>query len=195
MGNNMFAYCQNSPVMNYDPTGHFRVNLQYKELEGGIGGPGGGAIIWGLAHLLEEAKDALVSLSSLLALVQTALYFDPDHGEYFVYVLFDKDQNIQYVGRTKDPVAREQAHALNPVRKDLSFHIIGYNLTYAQVRGLEQALMLYCHTIDNTNSQNNQINGISLSNGNIDEYINAAQGALGYLWNQFSNEVLCWLGQ
>ena len=84
---------------------------------------------------------------------------------------------------------------MNPARADLSFHIVGYNLTYTQVRGLEQVLMLYCHTIDKTNSQNNQINGISPTNGRIDEYIEAAQGALGYSWNQLSNEVLCWLGQ
>ncbi len=198
----MFAYCQNSPVSNYDPSGCFKVNLQNKDLEGGIGGPGGGdsggagggAILWGFVHLLESGQQELVNLTSLLALVQT-LKFSSNNGEYFVYVLYNTDKNIQYVGRTKNPDARERAHKLNPNRKDLTFQIVGYNLNYLQVRGLEQVLMLYCHTIDKSNKSNNQINGVSPNNKFVEDYIGAAQMALGYTWNQFSNEVLCWLGQ
>ena len=41
---------------------------------------------------------------------------------------------------------------------------------------------------------NNQINGISPKNKKIGIYMEAAKGALGYTWNQVSNEVLYWTG-
>lgn len=72
--------------------------------------------------------------------------------------------------------------------------IIADDLSYEQSRGVEQAFMLYHHTINTTNAMNNQINGISPRNVQIDVYMKAAEGALGYAWNQVSNEVLYWNG-
>ena len=181
--------------MDYDPTGHFRVNFQQKEYDGGAGGVGVGITVWGLEYLLEKGNEMLVSLGALLILTQKLREFEPENGQYYVYALFDEDGYVQYVGRTKDPKARANAHRNNPSRENLDFRIVGANLNYLQARGLEQALMLYCHTIQKGNHQKNQINGISLNNNYITDYLIAAEKALGYSWNQVSNEVLCWLGQ
>ena len=193
----MFAYCENNPVCGYDPTGHFAKEYKNLYFDDGVGGGGGGAIVWGFWHLLEQTADALISLASLLTVTTTLRELGPENGEYCVYVLVESDEPhyIQYVGRTKDPKARAAAHAMNPNRADLKLVIIGNNLTYLQVRGLEQVLMLYCHTINKGNLKNNQINGISPSNDNLDDYWKAAEGVLGYAWNQLSNEFLCWLGR
>ena len=199
LGYNMFAYCGNNPVVNYDPAGTERISFHYNQFDGhsGSDGGGGGSFVplWGIAKLLQIGKEAIVKLGSLLALVQVTLTFDPDNGDYFVYVLVDKDKNIQYVGRTKNPSARKSAHKLNPARKKLKFEIVASNLTYCQARGIEQTLMLYCHTLNKSDARNNQINGISLSNDSVDFYIKAAETAFGYTWNHFSNDVLTWLGQ
>ena len=77
----------------------------------------------------------------------------------------------------------------------MRFEIVGSHLNYYQARGLEQVLMLYCHTINKGDNKNNQINGVSPNNPHAEDYLKAAENALGYCWNQFSNEVLCWLGQ
>ena len=38
----------------------------------------------------------------------------------------------------------------------------------------------------------NQINGISPTNVNKQVYIEAARGAAGFMWNEISNEIMCW---
>lgn len=52
--------------------------------------------------------------------------------------------------------------------------------------------MLYYHTRNPGNQTHNQINGISYNNDAKDIYIKKAEGILGYLWNQVSNDVLSW---
>ena len=71
---------------------------------------------------------------------------------------------------------------------------VGRFLNADAARGVEQAYMLYYHTINTKNAMNNQINGISPHNVQKDVYLKAAEGALGYAWNQVSNEVLYWIG-
>lgn len=72
--------------------------------------------------------------------------------------------------------------------------ILADNLSYEAARGVEQTYMLYHHTINTQNKMNNQINGISPNNKKLGIYMEAAKGALGYAWNQVSNEVLYWTG-
>ena len=191
----MFAYCNNNPVNGHDPSGLFKKQYQERYFDDGIGGADGSAIAWGLIYLLEQSKEGLITLAELLTLTEALIKLDSGNGEYYVYVLVDQNKDIQYVGRTTDPVARRNAHSLNPFRAHLTFEIIGNNLNYLQVRGLEQLLMLYCHTINKGDAQNNQINGISLSNPRLNTYLNAAKSVLGFSWNQLSNEYLCWVGK
>lgn len=111
--------------------------------------------------------------------------------KHIVYGLKDSSENIQYVGRTKQITARKNAHQANPARKELKMIILADNLSYEEARGIEQVYMLYYHTINTKNAMNNQINGISPYNKKLGSYLETAKGALGYLWNQVSNEVLC----
>lgn len=155
---------------------------------------GGGGIVIGAGWLINEAKDALLSFGVIAIAIQTALEVSNERGDYYVYVLVGPDDTVEYVGRTKHPSARKWAHGRNPDRNGLAFEIIGSKLTYMQARGLEQVLMLYYHTINTNDRKNNQINGISINNAMLDDYILAAEGALGYLWNQITNDVLAWMG-
>ena len=111
-----------------------------------------------------------------------------------MYKLVDAEGEVQYVGRTKNLAARENAHKANPARASLKMEIIADNLNYEEARGVEQAFMLYHHTVNTKNAMNNQINGISHRNEKRDFYMKAAEGVLGYMWNQVSNEVLYWTG-
>lgn len=72
--------------------------------------------------------------------------------------------------------------------------VIQSNLNYAEARAIEQAAMVYYHTINTANKMNNQINGISSFNPKLGDYKEAALGVLGYAWNQVSNEILYWTG-
>lgn len=63
-------------------------------------------------------------------------------------------------------------------------------LTYVEARGLEQKAMLECHTLNTANKMNNQINGVYRNNRYHGIFMTAGQGALFYLENQISNNVL-----
>ena len=199
LGNNMFAYCGNNPVMGYDPQGLYdreTLKQQVKNIAIGFNtGGGGGGFAIGAGWLINEANEILLSFGAIAIAIQTALEASNERGNYYVYVLVGPDNSVEYVGRTQHPAARERAHARNPAREGLTFEIVGSKLNYMQARGLEQVLMLYYHTIDTSNRKNNQINGISPNNSRKHQYILSAEGALGYIWNQVSNEVLVWLGQ
>lgn len=134
----------------------------------------------------------MVTATAIAVAIKETQKSNDESGNYYVYVLMDVSKNVQYVGRTKDPVARKNAHKANPFRKGLDFTIVASDLSYEQARGLEQTLMLYYHTLNPGNQTNNQINGISYNNDAKDIYIKKAEGILGYLWNQVSNDVLSW---
>ena len=101
---------------------------------------------------------------------------------------------MQYVGRTTDVPKREKAHEANPARAGLKLVVIQPNLNYAEARAIEQAAMVYYHTINTANKMNNQINGISPLNPKLGIYKEAALGMIDYAWNQVSNEILYWTG-
>lgn len=67
-------------------------------------------------------------------------------------------------------------------------------LNAIEARGVEQIQMLVHHTINTANKMNNQINGISPFNSKLGIYMEAGRGALSYLGNQISNEILYWTG-
>jgi hypothetical protein len=67
-------------------------------------------------------------------------------------------------------------------------------LNALEARGIEQMQMLSHHTINTANRMNNQINGISPFNPKLGMYMEAGRGAVAYLGNQISNEILYWTG-
>ena len=117
----------------------------------------------------------------------------------------DDEGDVQYVGRTTDPVARESAHK-NSFRESLTFTPVASGLTYFEARGLEQIGMLYHHTIgvvkttaydkSSVSSElGNRIFGISPTNKKLELYMEAGRGVAHYIDNQISNEILNWSGK
>ena len=202
LGYNMFAYCNNDPVNATDSTGTRLTN----DAGGGFafaGGSGSSALIW------QQAAQFIASLSALLAgkAVQMTLFSSRSVGKtravtramtrltsksYTVYKLVDETGQVQYIGRTVNVEQRRRAHERNEYRSGLTLVVIKRNLSYAAARGLEQTYMLHYHTLNTLNKMNNQINGISPTNVNKQVYIEAARGAAGFMWNEISNEIMCW---
>ena len=181
----MFSYCGNNPVRFSDATGLFR-NFNVLEADNG-GGGGGGALLFGAALLVSKAVEyASPKIEEIARKTQKTIHSNT------VYVLKDKEDKIQYVGRTKNPAGRAHAHGLNPYRAELTMVVIASGLTLPQAKVVEQACMNYNHTINTLDKMNNQINGIAPRFWG--DYTPIATGVLEYEWNQVSNEVLYWLG-
>ena len=120
---------------------------------------------------------------------------------HFLSAKGDYSNNIIYVGRVKSANfnARMQYHSSRG--RQLVSTIT--DLSYAACRGFEQAGMMYYHTINRGKALNNQIRGISPTNGNASSYFEAiyiliASGnyssnnilPISYLLNQAENEFL-----
>ncbi len=218
-GANMFAYCFNNPINMSDPMGNWPLWSQVftgvaiaalavaaaaltvascgaavpaLALAGGIigGMSSGAATIAAGALFVAGASTAAAAASSA---VEKKANRDSTRNNT-VYKLVDKDDEVQYVGRTTCVSAREQAHKRNPYRRDLKMEIIAQDLSYNEARGLEQIAMLKYHTINTAKRMNNQINGISPFNKSLEIYMTAGRGVAGYISNQISNEILYWTG-
>ena len=221
-GHNMFAYAFNNPLKYSDPSGNWptlsmvltvvavaaaavavaavcvaTAGLATVALAGG-----GTALVatattttaLGVATTAAKVAYYAAGAAATTAIVESHVQEKKSSGNHSVYVLKDADGKVQYVGRTTNVAAREAAHKANPFRSELDMDVLEENLSYSVARGLEQTYMLKYHTINTTNKMNNQINGISPMNPNLGMYLSAAEGFLGYAWNQVSNEVLYWAG-
>ena len=70
--------------------------------------------------------------------------------------------------------------------------VVATNLNLIEARALEQAGMVYHHTINTANKMNNQINSVAPQYWNVFKEI--ALGTLNYTENQMTNEILYWTG-
>ena len=219
-GANMFAYCANNPVNMSDSMGNWPswsriftgialaaiaiaavavtaatcgAAAPALALAGGgvIGGISSGAATVAAGALLVAGTSAAAAVTSAAAEKKADLNSTKNHT---VYKLVDKNDEVQYVGRTVNVTARKEAHKHNPFRKNLRMEIIAQDLSYNEARGLEQIAMLEYHTINTANRMNNQINGISPFNKSLGIYMAAGRGVAGYLENQITNEILYWTG-
>jgi hypothetical protein len=168
-----------------------------------------GATATAVAGAIENSIEGIQSLYKKMVLAATSITVattsvivatttkvkETLNPKYTVYKLIDEKGDAQYVGRTKDAVARKQAHRNDPNRGHLEFVPIATGLNYFQARGYEQIMMLECHTINTANRMNNQINGISPNNKRLKTYMEAGRGVAEYLGNQISNEILNWTGK
>jgi RHS repeat-associated protein len=192
LSHNMFAYCMNNPVNMQDKSGYMARPLNDTI---GAGGPiidvSGGLIaaIYLTAKMIGDTGTSAQRISK-------ASSDEMPRGEYTVYALSDPETgDVKYVGRTIDYNKRMKAHqkpgsktaGLEPtVRID--------NLNRIQARGLEQLGMLYFNTHKSKGGKNDYW-GISSNNPRGVTYLLAGLDIGNYLYNQISNEVLCWVGQ
>ena len=219
-GTNMFAYCLNNPVNMDDPAGNWpKLSTIFAVVaiaavavavaaatvaSCGAAAPAlalaGGSIISGIssgATAIAAGALLVAGASATASGASKAVEKKADRNSKrnnTVYKLVDKNDKVQYVGRTTNVTARAEAHKHNPFRKDLRMEIIAQDLGYNEARGLEQIAMLQCHTINTANRMNNQINGISPFNKSLGIYMAAGRGVAEYLGNQISNEILYWTG-
>lgn len=175
--NNMFAYCDNNPVNKYDVNGNFAISI----------GLGITTLIVGVTLLLsyqmaaplisEIANSAVDAIAETVEIVNDNIAKKPKQdGEHTVYMLVSGSKTNpkkEYIGRTKNVDSAKARHHRNPDRANFRFEIIDDNLSYIEARGLEEALILKCKTLDKTNKAHNQIHGIRWDNQYYDLYMEA----------------------
>ena len=220
-GTNMFAYCFNNPVNMSDPTGNWpKLSTVFKVVAvaaavvavaavcvataglATVAVAGGGTMLvatatttTALGVAATAGKVALAATGAAAASEIAEQTYDNLPRNHTVYGLQDPiTGKIEYVGRTTDPAKRAAAHKNNTARQHLEMVTLATGLNAIEARGVEQIQMLAHHTINTANKMNNQINGISPFNRKLGVYMEAGRGALSYLENQISNEILYWTG-
>ena len=162
---NLYAYCSNNNVTFID-----------------YSGSSAAIAIGGTAFLTEIAiaiGKTLLSAAAILGgaaltedIVTNSTYKNSSNSkkskkssdtakEHNVYVLKDDDNEVQYVGRTKNLKATKYRHENNPNRKKLTLYPVYVDLTYNEARILEQKLIEEYKTLKKDIPMNNQINGMS----------------------------------
>ena len=134
MGNNMFAYCGNNPIVNSDASGMMHIR------EAGFGGFGGGGLIvdtsgWGYVGVTVVA-------TVVISTVENTSYQGPVRDQS-VYVMRDKiSKKVQYVERTNCPERRQHEHDRD-LRKSnlLPLEVKFSGLTKREAQVMEQVLI------------------------------------------------------
>ena len=170
-----------------DPSGHFALTL--------------GLMICGIAAIVTAALCAYEQSTHALGDALNSLANTADNAiekvsekinaeNYTVYFLADENEDIQYVGRVKtDNYGSRMAY--HEATRNLYPAYSVSNLSYYEARGLEEIGMIECHTINRSNSRNNQIHGISSTNKKGGLYMDAA---INYLLNKAEDMLLNTLG-
>ena len=191
----MFAYCLNNPVLYHDSLGTDAVTTVPSSgfwefllgfswilcwLDGFL--PIGDVIYYTVLGLELLACTATLTASQAQTEEKTEIQVmtvapDKDDGTvytvYFLYAANDPNKAIIYVGRVKSAnfTSRMRYHASQ--NRLPSARIDG--LTYAECRFVEQAGMIYFHTIGRGEPYKNQIRGIGPNNKALEIYLEAGR--------------------
>lgn len=181
---NLYAYVSNNSINSTDSNGNFAVAGAF-----GAFGPAGA---FGLGVLLGYAavKTAPAIIQVAKQVVETVVNTVQDIANeltkprkkqednyHNVYVLRNhQTHKVEYVGRTLDLKATEYRHQNNPFRTNLDFEPVARNISSNTARGLEQALIVECRTLNRNREYpiNNQINGVSSRNPRYQLYWDSA---------------------
>ncbi len=190
---NIFQYVSNNPIINSDKTGHGFVDALPR-----FNWPEVGDIVNAGLDALRNIGPAVVATAAATmpflavvggaALAVGALYeyttnkypndsTNNNNNCNYVYTLNDiKTGKVMYVGRTTNLELREKQHLASKRSALIMDKGKRICLTYEEARGLEQRLIVYYATLNNTNPLNNQINGIGINNPRLKEYLIKSQG-------------------
>ena len=181
LGHNMFAYCNNNPVNRIDSEGTSSAvvsasDLNWQEILNNLSSYGSAAVagvaacgaqllcavmVVGVALLCtgSEARDTTKDVAI------TAQAPPDENRDYTVYYLRSANspcKDIVYVGRVKTINFNARMSYHKSQGREHVKHVDG--LTYSECRALEQAGMIYYHSIRRGDPAYNQINGIGPRN-------------------------------
>ena len=173
LGNNMFAYCLNNPLVHSDNLGTAAVTAA----------AAGTAIT--ILEIVATAAAVAVTIGAVVKKESLKT------KSYTIYTLSDPATNeVVYVGRTTDFDKRMKAHRLNPARRGLTPNILEENLTYEQGRAAEQLYILFYGTLDKNNKSKNQINGVNPNRSDYPDIMRNGFGINEVLDSYLTNQVL-----
>ena len=196
IGYNLYAYCNNKPIGCVDNNGNVAAvaGSLYGAGAASVGsivggalalygfGAAAGAIAYGIYKISKSIADTKVTTSSDIK-EKKKESCDDRHN---VYILVDKSNRVQYVGRTVSIPKRREQHRKNRAKEDLRMEVIASEICYEEARGLEQSLIIKYNTLENSpgNYRNNRINGVSRNNDNKKIYMNSVN--LDNYWNNLT---------
>ena len=204
LGNNMFVYCNNNPLIFSDPEGNWpKLSEIFTTVAAAaiavatvaaviavctVAAPvaiGGTVVTTTVAMSVGTHAVSVAGCAAVAALVSLKIE-EQSTKTYSVYFLEDSNGVIQYVGRVTDSGYRDRMKYHAATRQlTPKYRVSG--LSYAEARGLEEIGMIQCHTLNASNPRNNQIHGISAKNKNGENYMIAAYN---YLFNRAEDTLL-----
>ncbi len=200
LGYNMFAYCNNSPVIYSDSCGNWPEMSTIFAVIGAAALTAAAAMVTiaacavlapaiitvgGVAVATATVATAAVAVATdvlTVAAVATGAALISKKMEnatksYTVYCLKDPvTDEVTYVGRTYNYSQRMAAHALNPARDNLVPCILEDDLSYLQARAAEQAYIVHYATKNPGNPASNQINGVNPNRSDYHDIMKAGRG-------------------
>jgi RHS repeat-associated protein len=198
IGYNMYAYCNNEPVVYSDSSGNNPAIAipdpgQVSGIGAAIGAIAGTITGASLGTILLVVLAVVVVVAVVVTLVKSAEE-EKAKPQHTVYYLRDPQTGeVEYVGRTKNYQSRMAAHARSH-RKDLVPEKVMSGLNYYEARALEDKLMLEQHTLNTLRRTANQIRGISPTSDFGIGLAEAAKGIANYYSNKISDDVMNLLG-
>ena len=217
-GYSLFSYCFNNPVNMSDPTGNWPKLSQIftavavaavvvaavatTVVTCGAAAPalaavGGGIISAGAAATATTvATGALITAgvattaAIVTGVVENTSYRGPTRNQS-VYVMRDKTTgDVQYVGRTNNPIRRQSEHAKDPKKANLQLLEVKFSgLTKFEARAMEQAL-ISAYSLENLINARREI-----ATGNVGRFAGKIGNIISIFGGAVEDELLNLMGR
>ena len=217
-GYNLFSYCFNNPVNMGDPTGNWPSLSQIFTVVAvaavvvaavaatvatcGAAAPalaavGGGIISAGaVASAATVATGALITAGAaataaiVTTVVENTSYRGPTRNQS-VYVMRDKTTgDVQYVGRTNNPIRRQSEHAKDPKKANLQPLEVKFSgLTKVEARAMEQ-ILISAYSLDNLINARREI-----ATGNVGGFAGKIGNIISIFGGAVEDELLNLMGR
>jgi hypothetical protein len=137
----MYAYCGNNPVMYVDPSGNMPELVMFLvKLAGGSALLDGPLPVGDAIAILLLATAAVIMIANATETARTRKHQD----DYSVYMCYDKQGELFYVGISNNVERRIGEHMRNPdfAQQYGGKHILFSNISQAQARVIETGIIL-----------------------------------------------------